>query len=53
MLENDSNVLGDLYKTREDPKEKIRYEALYAVSRGKDVKTVAEIIDVKKSTVYD
>ena len=53
MLENDSNVLGDLYKTCEDQKEKIRYEALYTVSRGKDVKTVAEIIDVEKSTVYN
>jgi transposase len=53
MLENDSNVLGDLYKTCKDAKEKIRYEALYAVSRGNNVKTVAEIIAVEESTVYD
>lgn len=53
MLEHDSDILGDLYKNCTDPKEKIRYEALYAVSRGNDVKTVAEIIDVEESTVYD
>ncbi len=53
MLENDSNILGDLYKNCKDSKEKIRYEALYAVSRGKDVRTVAEIIDVEESTIYD
>jgi hypothetical protein len=34
-LEGDSNILGDLYKNYKDAKEKIRYEALYAVSRGK------------------
>ena len=53
MLEGDSNILGDLYKSCKDAKEKIRYAALYAVSRGKDVKTVAEIMDVEESTVYD
>lgn len=53
MLEGDSNILGDLYKTCKDVKEKIRYEALYAVSRGKDVRTVADIVDVEESTVYD
>jgi transposase len=53
MLESDSNILGDLYKNCKDAKEKIRYEALYAVSRGNDVKTVADIIAVEESTVYD
>jgi len=53
MLENDSNILGDLYKTCKDVKEKIRYAALYAVSRGNNVKTVANIMDVEESTVYD
>ncbi len=53
MLENDSNILGDLYKNCKDPKEKIRYAALYAVSRGRDVRTVADIMDVEESTVYD
>ena len=53
MLEGDSNILGDLYKDCKDAKEKIRYAALYAVSRGKAVRTVAEIIDVEESTIYD
>ncbi len=53
MLESDSNTLGDLYKNCKDAKEKIRYEALYAVSRGNDIKTVADIIAVEESTVYD
>jgi len=53
MLDSDSNILGDLYKNCKDAKEKIRYAALYAVSRGKDVKTVADIMDVEESTVYD
>ena len=53
MLEGDSNILGDLYKTCKDAKEKIRYAALYAVSRGNDVKTVANIVAVEESTVYD
>ena len=53
MLENDTNILGDLYKTCKDAKEKIRFEALYAVSRGNTVKSVANIIDVEESTVYD
>lgn len=53
MLDGDSNVLGDLYRNCKDAKEKIRYAALYAVSRGKDVRTVADIVDVEESTVYD
>ena len=53
MLESDSNILGDRYKNCKDVKEKIRYEALYAVSRGNEVKTVARIIDVEESTIYD
>ncbi len=53
MLESYSNILDDLYKNCKDAKEKIQYEALYAVSRGNDVKTVADIIAVEESTVYD
>jgi transposase len=53
MLEGDSNTLGDLYKNCKDAKEKIRYEALYAVSRGNNVRNVANIIAVEESTVYD
>ena len=53
MLESDSNILGDLYKNCKDAKDKIQYEALYAVSRWNDVKTVADIIVVEESTVYD
>ena len=53
MLEGDTNVLGDLYKNCKDVKEKIRYEALYAVSRGRAVADVADIIAVEESTIYD
>lgn len=53
MLEGDTDILGDLYKDCNDAKEKIRYEALYAVSRGNNVKTVANIVAVEESTVYD
>jgi putative transposase len=53
MLEGDSDILGDLYKNCKDAKEKIRYTALYAVSRGNDVKTVANIVAVEESTIYD
>ncbi len=53
MLEGDSGILGGLYKTCKDAKEKIRYAALYAVSRGNSVKAVANIIAVEESTVYD
>lgn len=53
MLENDSNTLKHLYKTCQDATEKIRYEALYAVSRGFTVEIVANMIDVEESTVYD
>ncbi len=53
MLENDSDILKDLYKNCKDVKEKLRYEALYAVSREKNVATIADILDVEESTVYD
>ena len=53
MLECDSNILGDLYKNCKDAREKIRYAALYAVSRGRDVRNVADIVAVEESTVYD
>ena len=53
MLEDDSNNLCDLYRNCKDAKEKIRYAALYAVSRGNTVKIVANIVAVEESTVYD
>jgi len=53
MLEGDTDILGDLYKNCKDAKEKIRYQALFAVSRGNNVKNVANIIAVEESTVYD
>ena len=53
MLENDSNILGELYRNCKDVKEKVRYSALYAVSRGRSVKDVADFIEVEESTVYD
>jgi transposase len=53
MLENDADTLKHLYKTCQDATEKIRYEALYALSRGFTVETVANMIDVEESTVYD
>jgi len=53
MLENDSNILKELYKKCKDAKEKLRYGALYAVSRGKNVVIIADILAVEESTVYD
>ena len=53
MLENDSDILGELYRDCKDVKEMRRYEALYAVSRGRSVKDVADFIEVEESTVYD
>ena len=53
MLENDSSILKDLYKTCKDAKEKLRFGALYAVSRGKSVVIIADILAVEESTVYD
>jgi putative transposase len=53
MLEEDSNTLKDLYKNCKDAKEKLRYEALYAASRGKSVVIIADILDVEESTIYD
>ena len=52
MLESDFDILGDLYKTCKDAKEKIRYAALYAVSRGKDVMTVADIYELKVNLAH-
>ncbi len=51
MLESDVDILGGLYKNCKNQKEKIRYETLYAVSKGKDVRTVADIIAVEESTI--
>ncbi len=53
MLDNDSNILRELYRNCKDVKEKIRFAALYAVSRGRSVKDTAEFVDVEESTVYD
>ncbi len=53
MLESDSNTLKDLYKNCKDGREKLRYGALYAVSRGKSVAIIADVLDIEESTVYD
>jgi transposase len=53
MLEDDSDILKELYKDCKDAKEKIRYAALYAVSRGRSIRDTADFIDVEESTVYD
>ena len=53
MLENDSNTLRERYRNCKDAKEKLRYGALYAVSRGKSVAIIAGVLDVEESTVYD
>ncbi len=53
MLEKDSNILKELYKKCKDAKENLRYGALYAVSRGKNVVIIADVLAVEESTVYD
>ena len=53
MLEEDLNTLRTKYKECKDATEKLRYGALYAVSRGKSVNAIAEILDVERSTIYD
>ena len=53
MLEEDRDILYKSYKECKDYKEKIRYQALYAVSRNIEVKEVAVVIDVEESTIYD
>ena len=53
MLEDDSNTLRELYRNCKDAREKLRYGALYAVSRRKSVATIADVLDVEESTVYD
>lgn len=53
MLEEDSENLRNLYKKCKDAKEKIRYLALYNVSRGKEVTEIAEMLDVDRSMIYD
>ncbi len=53
MLEEDRDILYKSYKESKDPNEKIRYQALYAVSRNFSVTDVAGFIDVEESTIYD
>lgn len=53
MLEEDREQLQKLYVECKDYKEKIRYAALYAVSRGKSVAESSEFLDVEESTIYD
>ena len=53
MLEEDVDTLRTKYKECKDATEKLRYGALYAVSRGKNINAIAEILDVERSTIYD
>ncbi len=53
MLEEDRDILYKSYKEYKDYKEKLRYQALYAVSRDFSIKEVAGVIDVEESTIYD
>src|SRR5271155_5240235 len=53
MFENDRDVLYESYRECDDGKEKIRYQALYALSRGFSVSEIAAFVDVEESTIYD
>ena len=53
MLEGDRDVLHKQYTECKDYKEKIRYQALYAISRNFSVEDTAAFLDVEESTVYD
>lgn len=52
MLEEDQPVLRELSYSCKDAKEKIRYLALHALSRGHVVPTVADVFCVDESAVY-
>ena len=51
MLEIDSSILKDFYRSCKNAKEKLRYGALYVVSRRKSVVIIADVLDVEESTV--
>ena len=53
MLEENSETLRKLYKTRKDAKEKIHYLALYNISWNKTVTEIAEMLDIDRPMVYD
>ena len=53
MLEEDRDLLSKLYYECKDYKEKIRYQALYAISRNFSVEDAAAFVDVEESTIYD
>lgn len=49
----DSNLLNELAKSCKDARERERLRALYALSIGHPVQTVAQIFSVNESTVYE
>ncbi len=49
VLENDAERLRTLYRTCDNARAKIRNKALYAVSRGKRVEAIADVLDVDES----
>ena len=53
MLEEDAQALRGLAKKSKDYREVQRLRALYALSVGTDVPTVAKVFDVDESIVYD
>lgn len=53
MLEEDRDILHKRYSECKDYKEKIRYQALYGVSRNLSVIDIAAVLDVEESTIYD
>lgn len=53
MFEEDREELHKLYQETKEGKEKIRYAALYAVSRGISVSESSRVLDVEESTIYD
>lgn len=52
MLEKDEGLLKELAANCKDAKEKVRYLALHAISRGYVVSAIAEIFCVDEATVY-
>ena len=53
VLEEDRDILYKLYTECKDSKDKIRYMALYAISRNFTVEDAAAFVYVEESTVYD
>lgn len=52
MFEGDEQALLELVVACKDTKEKVRYLALHAISKGYDTTTVSEIFCVDESTIY-